>query len=179
MKNWVFELLGFHSGGASSASPESGSLESIVEALESLGPDRAHFLAAFAFLLGRAAHADLRISADEVAKMEEIVRERGDLPPEQARLVVEIVRHEHHERGSTQSYLVAREFRRLASKDERRELLDCLFAVSAADDEISGREEKELRLVAEELGFSHREYVEVRSAYNDQRSVIRHLRGEA
>lgn len=140
-------------------------------------PRRARFLAAFAFLLGRVAHADLDVGPAEVRKMEEIVESYGDLPPEQARLVVEIVRREHDLRGGTQSFQVAREFREIASREEREELLHCLFAVGAADDSISGAEEKQVRQVAEELGFSHREYVEVRAHYNDRRSVILRLRG--
>ncbi len=72
---------------------------------------------------------------------------------------------------------MARELRRLASRDERRELLRCMFAVSAADESISGAEEKQLRQIAEELGFSHREYVEVRAEYNQKRSVIQRLHG--
>jgi uncharacterized tellurite resistance protein B-like protein len=168
----ILELLGL-SPAQAGAKARSVSVRHIVEELQALEPDRAQFLAAFAFLLGRVAHADLHVSTDETRAMERIVAENGDLPPDQARLVVEIVQAEHDLRGGTQSFQVAREFREISSRDERRELLHCLFAVSAADDEISGVEEKQIRQVAEELGFSHREYVEIRATYNDRRSVVR------
>ncbi len=171
---WLWERLGVT---PDSGTPEqTSSVRRIVAALESLPSKRAHYLAAFAFLLGRAAHADLHVSGDEIREMETILTRLGHLPEEQARIVVEIVRHEHRERGSTQNFQVAREFRRLASRDERRELLECLFAVAAADGEISGVEEQRVRQVAEELGFSPREFIEVRSLYNEHRSVIRHHR---
>ena len=173
----ILDFLGLTSS-ETAAGTRPAAVGQIVEELSAFDANRADFLAAFAYLLGRAAHADLDISADEVRKMEEIVEEYGDLPPEQARIVVEIARRENELWGGTQNFQVAREFRRLASRDERRELLHCLFAVAAADDSISGSEEKQLRHVAEELGFSHREYIEVRSHYNDQRSVVRRARGQ-
>ena len=43
--------------------------------------------------------------------------------------------------GGTENFLVTREFKEIATREQCRELLDCLFAVSAADDSISGVEE--------------------------------------
>lgn len=176
----LLDLLGLRGAGDAAAGARGGqtaAVRHIAEALEEMDPRRAEFLAAFAFLLGRMANADLDVSDSERRKMEEIVERYGDLPPEQARLVVEIVGREHELRGGTQSFQVAREFRRIATREEREELLHCFFAVGAADDSISGAEEKQARQVAEELGFSHREYVEIRGHYNDKRSVIRSLDG--
>ena len=187
MKKWILELLGVSAGDPAAGDPAAGdpasaqhtaAVRRIVTALEALEPQRAQFLAAFAYLLGRVAHADLEISDEEMRHMEDIVERWGELPPEQARLVVEFVRHEHLDRGSTQNFQVAREFRKISSKEERRDLLDCLFAVSAADDEISHVEEQQVRQIAEELGFSPREFVDCRSAWNEKRSVIRHLKGK-
>jgi uncharacterized tellurite resistance protein B-like protein len=68
---------------------------------------------------------------------------------------------------------VTREFRDIATDEQRSELLDCLFAVSAADDTISLDEESQIRQIAHELGFEHREFVEARSAYSHKRSVFK------
>ena len=35
-----------------------------------------------------------------------------------------------------------------------------------------------IRQIADELGFSHREYVEVRAHYSDKRSVMRRVRNK-
>jgi hypothetical protein len=48
--------------------------------------------------------------------------------------------------------------------------------VAAADESISSAEEAQVRQTASELGFSDREYVSVRSAYNDKREVVKMLR---
>jgi uncharacterized tellurite resistance protein B-like protein len=59
---------------------------------------------------------------------------------------------------------------------ERRELLDCLFAVSAADDSISSPEETQIRQIASELGFDLAELVAARSAWSGKREVLRGLK---
>ena len=110
--------------------------------------------------------------------MEEIVRRFGDLPEEQAVLVVQIAKSQNRLFGGTENFLVTREFREISSPDERRQLLDCMFAVSAADDSISSAEESQIRQIASELGFNHREYVQARLAYSDQREVLRPFREE-
>jgi uncharacterized tellurite resistance protein B-like protein len=157
------------------AGGDTASVRKIVAALDDLDPERARYVAAFAYLLGRVAHADLDVGRRETREMEELVRSFGELPQEQAVLVIEIAKRQNRLFGGTEDYQVAREFKQLSTREQRRELLDCLFAVSAADETISGDEEVQLRQISEELGFSHREYVEVRAAYNDKRSVIQRL----
>ena len=95
------------------------------------------------------------------------------IPEEQAVLVVAIANNQNLLFGSTEDYLVTREFREIATDEQRHELLDCLFAVSAADDTITGDEETQIRQVSNELGFSHREFIQARLAYTDKRSIFK------
>ena len=145
----------------------------IVSELDKLDPQRARYLAAFAYVLSRVANADLHISDVESRTMVDLVRRVGNLPEEQAILVVEIAKGQNRLFGGTENFLVTREFREIASDQERHELLDCLFAVSAADEAISAEEEAQIWQIASELGFSHTEYVDVRLAYSDKRTVLR------
>ncbi len=156
---------------------DTATVRKIVRALEAMDGERARFVAAFAYLLSRVANADLDISSDETDAMEDIVHRFGDLPEEQAVLIVEIAKSQNRLFGGTEDFKVAQEFKSLSTREQREELLHCLFAVSAADDEISGDEETRIRQIADELGFSHREYVDVRTHYNDQRTVMRRVRG--
>ena len=55
----------------------------------------------------------------------------------------------------------------------RHGFLDPEFAVSAADDSISGVEEAQIRQIASELGFSLEELVQIRSSWNDKREILR------
>lgn len=166
-------------GSASEERPESEveAVRRIARGLEALDPDRAHYVAAFAYLLSRVANADLSVSAEETLKMEGILRTMGHLPADQAALVVEIAKAQNRLFGGTENFLVTRELRELATREQRLELLDCLFAVSAADESISGAEETQIRQIASELGFTHAELVQARSAYNDKREILKGLPG--
>ena len=145
----------------------------IVGELNRLEPARARHLAAFAYILSRVANADLDISDVETRKIVEIVQRVGQLPEEQALLVTEIANSQNRLFGGTENFLVTREFREIANDEERRRLLDCLFAVSAADEAITGEEEGQIWQIARELGFTHREYIDARLLYSDKRTVLR------
>ena len=177
--------LGFGGGGggagagdeAAAGAGETESVRKIVARLEALPPERARYVAAFAYVLSRVAHADLAITADETAKMEEIVRRHGHLPEDQAVLVVEIAKAQSRLFGGTENYLVTRELAGLATAEQKRELLDCLFAVAAADGGISSPEEAQIRQVASELGFQLEDFVAARAEWREHRDVLRGLPG--
>lgn len=158
------------SGGAGVG--DTDTVRKIVASLEAMEPEQARWIAAFAYTLSRVAHADLHISADETAEMEQIVHRLGGLPEEQAVLVVQIAKSQARLFGGTENFLVTREFRDISTQEQREKLLDCLFAVSAADGSITGPEEMQIKLIAGELGFTHGELVAARSRWNDYRAVL-------
>ena len=145
----------------------------IVGELERLDPSVARYLAAFAYVLSRVANADLQVSDVETVKMVEIVQRVGQLSEAQAILVVEIAKTQNRLFGGTEDFLVTREFREIATDVQRRQLLDCLFAIAAADNEISAEEEAQIWEIATELGVEHADYVAVRLRYSDKRTVFR------
>ena len=140
-------------------------LRETLEALEHLDPNRARHLAAFAYLLGRVAHADQDVSPEETSVMEALVREQVHLSQDQAMVVVQLAKTSNLLFGGTANFLVAREFSALATHEEKLALMRCLFAVSAADDVISLAEEGELHKIAKELGIDHSNLVALRVAY--------------
>jgi len=173
----ILKLLGLGRSGAApaAAAGTTETVRQVIRQLEALPPERARYVAAFGYVLGRVAHADFEISEEETREMERIVSQVGHLAEEQAVLVVEIAKSQNRLFGGTENFLVTREFKEIASPGERRELLDCLFAVSAADDSISSPEEAQIRQIASELGFDLAEFVEARSAWSHQREVLRGL----
>lgn len=146
-------------------------LRETLEALDHLEPDRARYLAAFAYLLGRVAHADLHISPEETRVMEALVREHGELSEDQAIVVVQLAKTNNLLFGGTANFLVAREFADLASYEQKLALMRCLFALSATEKDISVAEEGEIHRVARELRIDHPDLVALRVAYR------RHLPG--
>jgi uncharacterized tellurite resistance protein B-like protein len=158
---------------ADPAQEETASVRRIVEALERMEPEAARRLARFAFVLGRVARADLTVSVEETRTMERIVIQRGGLSEAQAVIAVQIAKSQNALFGGTDDYLVTRELAASSTRDEKLALLDCCFAVSAADHDITGAEEAELRNVANELGLSQADLVAARTAYRDSLAVLR------
>jgi uncharacterized tellurite resistance protein B-like protein len=168
IRDWLRSLT----SSPAAAHGDTDTVRRIVAELDKLEPQRARYLAAFAYVLSRVAGADLHVSDAETAKMVELVQRAGSLPEEQATLIVEIAKSQHRLLGGTENFLVTREFRSIASDEERHELLNWLFAVCAADGAITADEEAQVWQIASELGFDHAEYIKVRLAYSDKRSVL-------
>ncbi len=152
---------------------ETDTVRKIVARLDGLPEDKARFVAAFAFMLSRVAHADLDISDEETRAMEQIVVEPGGLPEEQATLVVQMAKTQNLLFGGTENYLVAKEFNRIATREQKLSLLHCLFAVGAADDSISATENNVVRQIAEELNLEHADFIAVRSRFREHLAVFR------
>ena len=148
-------------------------LEEIEQSLSALGPDRARYLACFAYILTRPARADHQITDAEAGLMARIIVERAGVTPEQAATAVAVARAAAKHSGGTEDYLVTREFERVASKDEKLQLLDALFTVSAADASILTVEDNEVRRVASELKLEHADYIAVRRRHLEHLEVFR------
>ena len=176
----ILEMLGL-TGRADTASggstaPEADAVRRIVHELEAIPEERARYLAGFAYLLGRAAHADSHISDEETRKMQEIVQVLGHLPEAQAVLVVEIAKNQVRLFGGTEDFLVTRQFRELSDKAQCMELLECVFAVSAADESITVAEEGQARLISRELGLTHQEFMAARAAFTEHIEALKSFR---
>lgn len=176
----ILRILGLSGPGASrdepaASGPESETIRRIARSLEQMEPERAKRLAQFAFILSRAAHADMTISEEETREMERLVMSWGRLAEEQAVLVVQIAKCQSALFGGTDNFIVTREFSGAATREEKVELLHCLFAVSGADDSISLAEENVVAQIARELGFTRREMIEIRALYRDKRAVMKDL----
>jgi uncharacterized tellurite resistance protein B-like protein len=144
-------LLRFLRLDSAQATAPHDALRELVEALDRLEPERARYLAQFAYLLGRVAHADQHVSAEETRVMEQLVAKEGDLPPDQALLVVALAKTSNRLFGGTDNFLVARDFAAAASYEQRLALLRCLFALAVVEGKISIDEEREIQRMGREL----------------------------
>jgi len=152
---------------------EPASVRAIAAKLEGLPPERARFVAAFAYVLARIAHADLHVDDDEIRAMERTIAERASLPDGEAALVAEIALAQAEALGATDNYLVVREFRSLSERTSRLELMRGVCAVAAADDRISTAESSEIHKVGEELGFTRQEVNALRLEWRDQLAELK------
>ena len=144
---------------------EHSALREVVSALDQLEPQRARYIARFAYLLGRVAHADQQASAEETAVMERLVRDEGRLTSDQAILVVGLAKTSNLLFGGTADFEVARDFAESASYDEKLALAKCLFAVAASEDSISMTEETEIHRILNQLKIQPADLTALRIAH--------------
>ncbi len=144
----------------------------IVKRLEALEPDEARYLASFAYILGRVAMADREVTPDEDAEMERIVAQVGGLGGDLAVLVIQIAKSQALLFGGTEDYLVTREFGRVATLSQKRNLMRCLFAVAAADGVVAVVEENEIARIATEIKLPRGEMIAAKEPYVDKLETI-------
>ncbi|MBA2315404.1 MAG: TerB family tellurite resistance protein [Chloroflexi bacterium] len=155
---------------------ETATARRIVGRLEALPRDRARYLAGFAYVMSRAAHADLHVSDAETRAMERFVVELGHLDEAQAVLVVEMAKLQARHHGATEDFLVTREFARHASPQQKLDLLKCCFAVGAADDSITADEAGVVNQIARELDVDREALNAVRAEFHESLSAIQAMR---
>ena len=163
----MLRFLGVGGGRRDAEKGETDTVRRIAAQLERLDEAEAKYLAAFAYVLARIAHADLEVDASETAAMERSVSGLSSLSGAEAALVVQIAVSQARLLGGTENYVVTREFRKVSTKEQRGRLLECLYAVAAADGTISGEESAEIRSIGEELGFTRAEVNSLRARYRE------------
>ena len=94
-------------------------------------------------------------------------------------LVVQIAKSQNKAFGSTQSFSVTQECNKLATRDQKLAILDCLFAVSSSDQSISTVEDNEIRNITRELRLEHSEFIAARSAYRQYIETLKRPGGSA
>jgi uncharacterized tellurite resistance protein B-like protein len=156
-----------------STRPETETVRKITAALDELEPERARLIACFAYILSRVAHADQSVSPEESRLIEQIVMEQGELPEAQAVIVVQMAKTQSTLFGGIEDYVVTREFNKIATLEQKTALLDCLFAVAAANKSISTIEDNEIRQIAAELKLRHDQFISVRLKYRSHLDVLK------
>lgn len=154
---------------------ETESVHMIAAALSGLPPARARYVAAFAYLLGRAANANLEVSDVELKEMSHIGEEAGlDAPT--ADLIVKLSAHLSADFGATEDFLVTREFKAISTMEERHRLLRACFLVMAADDVIDASESHLVNRIAEELDVERADLNRIRDEFHDRLSGVKAVR---
>jgi len=111
-------------------------------------------------LMARVAEVDHVISPEETRVMRDVLQRHWTLTAEQAQLVAEISHHRVF-RGLDSVRLVKR-FNDFTTRSERKDFLDCLFAVANATDNTSFDEIEEIREIAKGLELTHQDFIDAK-----------------
>lgn len=146
--------------------------------LARLGGERLDYLAGLAGQLARVANAEGGISPAEAEAISAQLGAQGRLSHADAAVVVDLLRHELEVLRSAEPHLFNRAINDCASESEKQVVVDCLYAVAAADHLVSEAEEREIRRIAEALLVPHGTLMTIRGRYRDRLEALRPLPGE-
>ena len=155
---------------------ETATARRIVARLEALPPAEARYLACFAYVMSRAAAADLDISDAETDLMERFTVEFGGLDEAQAVLVVQMAKIQARTQGQTEDFVVTREFREISTVDQRLALVRCCFAIGAVDGIITAEEAGVVNEIARELDLERDAVNAVRADFHENLSAVQAIR---
>ena len=117
-------------------------------------------------LMARIAGVDFTVSHEETAVMREVLESKWGLSNAEAELVADISHHRVF-RGLDGVRLV-KGFNDYTTFPERREFLNCLFAVANASDQTSFEEIEEIRSIAKGMELSHQDFIDAKLAISRQ-----------
>ena len=155
---------------------ETATARRIVARLDALPPAEARYLACFAYVMSRAAEADLDISDAETQLMERFAIEFGGLDEAQAVLVVQMAKIQARTQGQTEDFVVTREFREISTVDQRLALVRCCFAIGAVDGTITAEEASVVNEIARELDLERDAVNAVRADFHENLSAVQAIR---
>jgi uncharacterized tellurite resistance protein B-like protein len=158
---------------------DTATVRRIVGQLEAMPPEQARLTASAAYILARAANADLDISDEETAVMERALQDRGALDEATAVLVVEMAKLQAKTVGGTEDYVVTREFKGISTPEQRLNMARACFMLAAANGSISAEESAVANAIATELDIDDATLAALRGEFTDQMSAVQELRRQA
>jgi uncharacterized tellurite resistance protein B-like protein len=111
-------------------------------------------------LMARVAHVDQEVTKDEFDSMVKALEAGWDITPKAAALVAEVAVSEVSR--DLDYFRLSREFFTSTTEEERVRFLDVLFAVAAADGQISHDENEEVRGIALSLNLTHQQFIDAK-----------------
>lgn len=160
------------------AEAEAEVIRRIATQLDAMPEERARYLAGFAYILSRAALADMDADAAETAEMERIVVTESGIPEAEAVLVVEMAKTQSKLYGATEDYIITRDWSSRATTAQKLDLLRACYMVGAASRFISAEENATLDQIAKEMGLDAEEERSVRAEFYQKLSVVQALRAQ-
>ncbi len=130
-------------------------------------------VAALAGLLAAVAYADRNYSKAEEALVREVLARVHGMTPAGVEAVCGAMRRHVVEASTVQIPHCTRELRELGDAELRREVLDALVDLAAADGELATSETNLLRQIASSLGLNQADYNESQARYRERLSSLK------
>jgi len=129
-------------------------------------PEKLAYASLFAGLLSHIASIDNGTSEVELTVLKRQLKEVAGFDQEAVELILSVVR-ETASKGLDR-FRLTREFYEKSNVEQRRQLLDCLFDMAGADDDLAHTEVEEVRAIAFGLKFSHKDFIDAKVKHLDK-----------
>jgi uncharacterized tellurite resistance protein B-like protein len=110
--------------------------------------------------MAKIAYEDRQVTDTEIAKMIEAIENNWGLSNEEANFLTQVAISSVD--VTYDAFRMMRELVTVTTLEERRHIVEVLFAVAAADGDISFDETEEIRLIARSLELSHRDFIDAK-----------------
>lgn len=124
----------------------------------SLPDERLYFLCLVGTLMASVAHVDDHFDPAEKKALKRCLTDQFSLEGKELTLLFEVV--EEQARQGFDFHEVVTEFNRVASHNDRINLMECLFEVSIADGKMAHEEAEEIRRITKALRIPHKTFIE-------------------
>ncbi len=117
----------------------------------------------FGALMAKVAAADGVVTPDEKQVMGEILK--SELGLGEADVEVAVAAAQAAAKKKTDLRALCQEYNDVSDYETRKKLVDCLYRVAAADEDVAREEQDRIRLIANYLWLSVVDYGEIRAKY--------------
>ncbi|HET8937175.1 MAG TPA: TerB family tellurite resistance protein [Polyangiales bacterium] len=158
------------------AAPSTGTdvLREVVQTeMKGADPESARIVVAVAGLLASVAHADRRYTAQEKAYMHDALQRLDGLTAEGADAVCAVIEKQGVTIGAHNPHAFTRELRDRTDVELRREVLEVLVDLAAADGELSLSETDLLRRTCSALGLTPQDYLNAQARHREKLSTLK------
>ncbi|MDP6736377.1 MAG: TerB family tellurite resistance protein [Nitrospinaceae bacterium] len=120
--------------------------------------DKIYFICLFGTLLATVAHVDGHFDETEQKALKKVLSDHFSFTDKELKVLFEVVAEQAQ--GGFDFHEVTAEINRLVTYNERLKMTDCLFAIAAADGELSHDEAEEIRRITKSLRIPHKAYID-------------------
>ncbi len=110
--------------------------------------------------MAKVAQTDRQVTDGEFAAMETALQEKWNVEKETAVFITEVAVAEIT--AAQDAFRMYREFSTMTSEDERVHFVEALFAVAAADGDVSFDETEEIRTISRGLNLYHHQFIDAK-----------------
>ena len=126
-------------------------------------PDELAYASVFGGLMAIVASAHTPLSEQELTVLRRHLTESAGFEQEAVELIMAVI-EESAARGLDR-FRLTREFYQRSSRQQRLQLLDCLFDIAGSDTDLAHAEVEEIRAIARGLKLNHKEFIQAKTEH--------------